>query len=464
VIFLSEEKIKITKEDLRSKKVEEVLEQHAALEGDVEFLHNKPKPRVSIFMSSWFYLLIAGLLGACITWSLLEPHYSDGVRITGTISRVYEESPIPGYKKSACSIEIKGKRIYVYEKTLYRGSDNKGEQVDSFSSLREGQNAYVVCEIYTSSLAVASGVKISPVPFQAGKNDAEKGSSGKSMATAFLLFPLLGALIGLCVGCADGLLSRTYLKALKAGGLGMLIGGAGGLISGIIASIFYAILGALVGSLELNPFTSAPGFILQVVRRTVAWSILGMTLGLGQGIALKSKKMVLNGFLGGTLGALMGGLLFDPIDILVLSKGQYDPFRTAGVSRLVGFLVTGGFVGFMIGLVEQLNKDAWLVMTEGPIKGKQFILYKDVTRIGSSPACEIYLFKDPAVAPEHAVIRKIHDGYLLIDNSSKSGVTVNGRKRAEHKLDDGDLVQVGKARFSFSLRKTGSELAQGGAL
>ena len=65
--------------------------------------------------------------------------------------------------------------------------------------------------------------------------------------------------------------------------------------------------------------------------------------------------------------------------------------------------------GLFVGLVESLTKDAWLLMIVGPLKGKQFIVYKNPTRIGSSPKCEIYLFKDPAIDPFHATINILRD-------------------------------------------------------
>ena len=50
--------------------------------------------------------------------------------------------------------------------------------------------------------------------------------------------------------------------------------------------------------------------------------------------------------------------------------------------------------GIGIGVIESALKDRWLYVTSGPLAGKQFILYKPVTTIGSSQQCDIYLFKD----------------------------------------------------------------------
>ena len=47
-------------------------------------------------------------------------------------------------------------------------------------------------------------------------------------------------------------------------------------------------------------------------------------MGLAQGIALRSKRLLLYGLLGGVVGGLLGGLLFDPIDIILLGPGQTE--------------------------------------------------------------------------------------------------------------------------------------------
>ena len=49
-------------------------------------------------------------------------------------------------------------------------------------------------------------------------------------------------------------------------------------------------------------------------------------------------------------------------------------------------------------LVENAAKTGWLRVLTGLIAGKQFILYRNPTYVGSSPDCEIYLFKDKLVA------------------------------------------------------------------
>ena len=72
------------------------------------------------------------------------------------------------------------------------------------------------------------------------------------------------------------------------------------------------------------------------------------------------------------------------------------------ISRLIALLAIGVVAGLATGLLENVVKAGWLKVTSGVIAGKQFILYRNPTYIGSSPDCQIYLFKDTQVGKRHA--------------------------------------------------------------
>src|SRR6185436_15959625 len=147
----------------------------------------------------------------------------------------------------------------------------------------------------------------------------------------------------------------------------------------------------------------------------LAWLIAGTAMGLGQGLALKSKRLVLNGFIGGIVGGLAGGLLFDPISLIFSNRAALSG---AELSRAVGFAAVGAAVGLMIGVTDMLTRSAWLRVTAGPLRGKEFSFYQTPIRLGSSPKNEIYLFKYPKIDPVHAHINKLRDTFELEDNES----------------------------------------------
>ena len=147
---------------------------------------------------------------------------------------------------------------------------------------------------------------------------------------------------------------------------------------------------------------------------------------------------------------MLGGLCFDPVDLVLY--GSFD-HPSAHWSRLVGILCVGAGVGVMIGLVELLARDAWLQMVQGPLAGKEFLIFKDRMNVGSSPRSDIYLFNDAAVEAQHAVIRSTGD-VLEIENVSRSTPTcVNNRPVQRQRLRHGDQITIGRTVFVFQKRK-----------
>jgi hypothetical protein len=189
-----------------------------------------------------------------------------------------------------------------------------------------------------------------------------------------------------------------------------------------------------------------------MMGRAAAWSIAAIPAGMGQGIALRERKVILNGVVGAVLGGLVGGLLFDPISMLLTSAdGQ------AIYSRAVGFAAIGCFVGLFVGLVEGWTKTAWLLMRKGPLAGKQFILFKDTTVLGSSPKADVYLFKDDAIEPRHAQIINRGGRFEIEDCNTPDGTYVNGIPVTSKILQPGDQIVLGKTVLEFSVTESDSK-------
>ena len=197
----------------------------------------------------------------------------------------------------------------------------------------------------------------------------------------------------MCIGfgVAESVVERSLRKALIRVALALPLGLVLGFAFSFVADIIYTIglrmcLEFGVES-ERNPLTW--------LARGFGWAIFGAAGGLIYGIVGQSMKKARYGVLGGLIGALIGGVLFDPISLLTHSGAP---------SRLVGFALLSAATGIAMGLVESMLKDRWLYVTAGPLAGKQFILYKPCTTIGSEQQCDIYLFKDPSMQPRHAVL------------------------------------------------------------
>src|SRR5262249_40583419 len=167
------------------------------------------------------------------------------------------------------------------------------------------------------------------------------------------------------------------------------------------------------------------------VTRAVAWMVFGIAGGLVYGMVGKSSKKGKYGVIGGVIGSGLGGLLFDPIAIGV-ENGVW--------SRGVGLALFGLATGAAMGFVESVLKDRWLYVSAGPLAGKQFILYKPVTTIGSQQQCDIYLFKDSSIAPQHATIElRGTQAYF----GSITPVYVAGVPTQSKVLLSGEAIQIG---------------------
>ena len=313
----------------------------------------------------------------------------------------------------------------------------------------------VVRIIYSSwfYLAIAAGLGafaawavIEPF-FQEGA-----GARQQFVLANFIMFPVVAAGIGLFLGAAEGLMCRNLQRACICGLVGLGVGFGGGLVADFVGEKIFLITTLIaVNMMHNRPQRGMPtGFALLVLMmgRAAAWAVISIPSGLGQGIALREKKVMLNGVVGGVLGGLVGGLLFDPISI------AFHEVHRATISRGVGFTIIGLFVGLFVGLVEGWTKTAWLLMRAGPLAGKQFVMFRDTTVLGSSPKAEVYLFKDEAIEPRHALIYNRGGRFEIEDCNSRDGTYVNGVPIRRQVLTHGDQVVLGKTVLEFQLKES----------
>ncbi len=256
---------------------------------------------------------------------------------------------------------------------------------------------------------------------------------GRRFLADVLTFGLSGMLIAACLSIAEPVLAGNRTGALVNG----LVGATAGLGGGVVVSLFvqklYAALsaGAVAGD-AVDP--------RRVLAHAVSWGVLGLFVTIGPGLVLRNGKKLVIGLLGGLVGGLVGGAAFDPIYAAT----------NADVSRLVALVLIGLVAGCFTGLIEHAARTGWLKVTAGLIAGKQFILYRNPTFIGSGPECPIYLFRDPAVGRRHAAIHAVPGGFE-VENLPLGGDTlVNGRTvHGRTRLRSGDEMQVGGTRFRF---------------
>ena len=252
-----------------------------------------------------------------------------------------------------------------------------------------------------------------------------------------VIIPLIVALLCVGFGIAESIVERSAKKAVIRGGICLPMGIVFGFIFEFIAGIIYAIGMGIVSEMGVQTVKNPAVWI----ARGIAWMAFGAAGGVVYGIVGMSSKKTLYGVLGGVIGAGLGGILFDPIAILT---------HGGAASRAVGFGLVGMATGVAVGLVESALKDRWLYVTAGPLAGKQFILYKPRTMVGSDQKCDIYLFKDSNILKEHAIIELAGSRIML---RAIGDTYVNGQPVRQQVLMSGAVVQIGRYAFRYQERQ-----------
>lgn len=253
--------------------------------------------------------------------------------------------------------------------------------------------------------------------------------------TFILPFVIMFTCLGL--GIAESIVERSGSKAVIRGLLSLVLGLVLGFIFDFAANIIFRIAIGIVAALGVQTARN-PAFW---IARGFAWAVFGVAGGLVYGLVDRSGSKIKYGIFGGLIGAGLGGTLFDPIGMVT---------SHAGVSRAVGFALVGLATGAAIGIVESALKDRWLYVAAGPLAGKQFILYKPITTIGSSQKSDIYLFKDNSILPQHGIIEMRGAQTFL---RSDGPIFVSGQPARMRALQSGDLIQIGRYAFHFRERQ-----------
>jgi hypothetical protein len=260
------------------------------------------------------------------------------------------------------------------------------------------------------------------------------GARGEHRWGNVWMIPLLVMLMCAGFAVAESIVERSTRKALIRGGLALPLGMVLGFIFSGLANIFYSIGLSICVQAGVQSVHNPAAWM----ARGIAWMVLGAAGGVVYGIIGQSMKKTGYGALGGAIGAAIGGTIFDPISFAT---------HAGATSRGVGF----GLLGIAMGLVESALKDRWLYITAGPLAGKQFILYKPQTAIGSSQNCDIYLFKDPEILPQHATLEL--KGSKIYLRATGAAYIAGQPVRGIRVLESGTIMQLGRYAFRYQERQ-----------
>lgn len=92
------------------------------------------------------------------------------------------------------------------------------------------------------------------------------------------------------------------------------------------------------------------------------------------------------------------------------------------------------------------------MVKQGKEPGRVFEIRGDRLTIGRSRDSDIFL-EDLAVSRLHATVYREPDGqYVVRDENSANGTTVNGARISEHVLEEGDDIGLGQTVLTFVRR------------
>lgn len=81
--------------------------------------------------------------------------------------------------------------------------------------------------------------------------------------------------------------------------------------------------------------------------------------------------------------------------------------------------------------------------------GQEYVFNKKDVTIGRTSDNDIFIDKE-AVSSRHATLHQAESGStILADMNSTNGVFVNDRRVTRHKLDDGDIISIGRQQVVF---------------
>ncbi len=97
----------------------------------------------------------------------------------------------------------------------------------------------------------------------------------------------------------------------------------------------------------------------------------------------------------------------------------------------------------------------FLVISNGFEKGRKILVMSSDSVIGRSLDCPVCI-KDNRVSSQHARLICECSQVTIQDMGSKNGTFVNGRKRAESTLNDGDRIMVGSTELVITIPEKSS--------
>ncbi|NQT36200.1 MAG: FHA domain-containing protein, partial [Planctomycetes bacterium] len=268
-----------------------------------------------------------------------------------------------------------------------------------------------------------------------------RGQGSQGTLAVVLAAAIVGASIGGGLAVVSSMTNPHWNQRLKRALPGLIGGAVGGAIGGFMGEVVHGLLQAPPGG--------DPSTVAVVAAKTLGFLVMGMAIGVADGLFERSFVKIRNGLIGGAIGGAVGGLLFHPLALLTASG-------TGMSSRATVFVMLGIFIGGLIGLAHVVLCQAWLTVLDGFGIGREMILTRTETVLGRADhlAMPFLGMSNRGIELKHArIVRGSGGGYSIEDCGSQLGTIVNYQRiNARQALNHGDLIRLGSNILRFGLR------------
>jgi hypothetical protein len=282
--------------------------------------------------------------------------------------------------------------------------------------------------------------------------------------TALVGGACIGGVIGYFVVSVEAIRDRSLVRFCRLASYGVVLGMLGGAVGMLLGDeVNFRIVGAIGAG--------GGGTVLlgTMLARGLGWSLLGVAVGLSEGVAARSLGKLTYGTLGGALGGFVGGSLF--------ALCYQATVRAAGGDAVLGYawaalglMLLGACIGSLSALVQGVFQPALVRVVRGWQEGREYALLKASNVVGRDERADVALFRDRKVEKQHALVRREGpDRFVLVNNGAPAAHTrVNDEPVSNRReLRDGDRIQLGDVVLRFHLRAArapaGRPRATGGA-
>ncbi len=267
-------------------------------------------------------------------------------------------------------------------------------------------------------------------------------------AQSALAGAVIGGSVGYFVVSVEAVRDRSLVRFVRLASYGAvlsLVGGAAGAVAGELVN--YHLVGQL-GARRDGP-SGAVTLAGTVLSRGLGWMLLGVAVGLSEGVAARSLGKLSYGTLGGAVGGFVGGALFA---LLMEALEKSDAAYVVG--QALGLMILGACIGSLSALVQGVFQPASVRVLRGWQEGREYALAKADNLLGRDEHADVALFRDMRVEKRHAFIRRKNNRYALVNNGAPAEFTrVNGATvRDTQDLADGDRIELGQVVLRFQAR------------